>query len=184
MIMSDCCGVNNQEKEIKEQNNNQDCCEVKGDTKNQESVETGCPICEANGKDVGMVTIKSMLLPEALGTLDAKQTYKFCTSNNCKVVYYGDQGAQFVTKDVKVAVFQKDPDQDVNACYCFGWTRAKIAEEFRSTGKSTAASSITGHIKAGRCGCEINNPQGSCCLGNVTATVKEAKQSLETVSSK
>jgi hypothetical protein len=125
-----------------------------------------------------------MLLPEALGTLDAEQTYRLCTLSDCNVVYYGDQGAQFATEDVKVPVFQKDLGQDVNACYCFGWTRAKITEEIRSTGKSTAASSIAGHIKAGRCGCEINNPQGSCCLGDVSATVKEAKQSLETVSSK
>jgi hypothetical protein len=45
------------------------------------------------------------------------------------VVYYGDQGAEFAKEDVKVSVFQKYLGQHVNACYCFGWTREKIAEE-------------------------------------------------------
>ncbi|WP_019011639.1 hypothetical protein [Deinococcus aquatilis] len=30
---------------------------------------------------------------------------------------------------------------------------------------------IRGHIRANRCGCEVNNPQGSCCLGNVTRLI-------------
>jgi hypothetical protein len=32
---------------------------------------------------------------------------------------------------------------------------------------------VTEHIRAGRCGCNVNNPQGSCCLGNIQAVVKE-----------
>lgn len=32
------------------------------------------------------------------------------------------------------------------------------------------------HIKADRCGCEVNNPQGSCCLGNVSAFIKQVKK--------
>jgi hypothetical protein len=28
-------------------------------------------------------------------------------------------------------------------------------------------------VKAGNCACEVRNPQGSCCLGNVQATVKQ-----------
>jgi hypothetical protein len=28
--------------------------------------------------------------------------------------------------------------------------------------------------KAGHCACELKNPQGSCCLGNVTAAVRSS----------
>ncbi len=31
-------------------------------------------------------------------------------------------------------------------------------------------------IKANRCGCEVNNPQGSCCLGNVMTFVHGLNQ--------
>nr|WP_272942629.1 hypothetical protein [Alicyclobacillus hesperidum] len=31
---------------------------------------------------------------------------------------------------------------------------------------------VTEQVQADRCGCEVNNPQGSCCLGNVTTFVR------------
>jgi hypothetical protein len=39
-------------------------------------------------------------------------------------------------------------------------------------GSSTAADRITALVKADRCACEVRNPQGTCCLGNVTAAVR------------
>ena len=32
-------------------------------------------------------------------------------------------------------------------------------------------------IRAGKCACDIRNPQGSCCLGNVRAVVMAAASS-------
>ena len=32
---------------------------------------------------------------------------------------------------------------------------------------------IRENIKENRCGCDVNNPQGSCCLANVTSYMKE-----------
>jgi hypothetical protein len=34
---------------------------------------------------------------------------------------------------------------------------------------------ITGEVEAGRCACEVKNPSGACCLGEVNKAVKEAK---------
>ncbi|MGE7922400.1 hypothetical protein ACQKND_04340 [Viridibacillus arvi] len=31
---------------------------------------------------------------------------------------------------------------------------------------------IRENIHKNRCGCEVNNPQGSCCFGNVTKYIK------------
>jgi len=73
----------------------------------------------------------------------------------------------FSTEQVKVPVFQKDRGLNVPVCYCFGWSRSRIQQEIIKTGKSSAETNIRSHIQAGRCGCEVNNPQGSCCLGNV-----------------
>lgn len=78
--------------------------------------------------------------------------------------------------DLKVPVFQKDLKEDVPACYCFNWTRARIREEIKQTGKSEAVLEISMHIKANRCGCEVNNPQGSCCLGNVSSFIKQVEK--------
>lgn len=73
-------------------------------------------------------------------------------------------------------VYQKDSGADVPVCYCFGWTRATIADAAALGEADEVAPSIRAHIKAGRCGCEVNNPQGACCLGNVIGEVQAAKQ--------
>jgi hypothetical protein len=58
-------------------------------------------------------------------------------------------------------------------CYCFGFTRQDIWDEIRSSGKSTVAKRITAEVEAGRCACEVKNPSGKCCLGDVTRTAKD-----------
>jgi hypothetical protein len=158
---------------------NQNGSELLREYTRDNSFYSGMPRVWRVCKPVELLTLKSMLLPESLAELDVHQTYRFCTSSNCHVVYFGDKNARFITEDLWIPVFQKDPGEDVNVCYCFGWTRAKVGEEIRNTGKSTVAPSISAHIKAGRCACEVNNPQGSCCLGNVAAVFKEAKQKIQ-----
>lgn len=73
----------------------------------------------------------------------------------------------FRREDVAVPVFQKEPAGNRTVCYCFAVSEVDLHREIAETGRSTAADRITDHVKAGRCACEIKNPQGSCCLGNV-----------------
>ena len=70
----------------------------------------------------------------------------------------------------------KETEDPVPICYCFGFTEAMAVEEIRATGKCTIPQRITAEVKSGNCACEIRNPQGSCCLGNVTAAVKRAME--------
>jgi len=148
-----------------------DCCAVKTPTKLEEKFN--CPKCGNDGKKVEVVTLKSLLVPDALAKLSPQNSYRMCSNETCDVVYFNEQEEIYTTEDVKVAVFQKTDAEDCPVCYCFGWSRDKIKKELEETGKSTAADTISEHIKAGRCGCDVNNPQGSCCLGNVKKTVKE-----------
>ena len=53
-----------------------------------------------------------------------------------------------------------------------------VREEIRATGKCTIPKNITAEMKAGNCACEIRNPQGSCCLGNVTAAIKRVMKAV------
>ena len=57
-------------------------------------------------------------------------------------------------------------------CYCFRYTPGSIRAEIEATGHSTVVDAINEGIQAGQCACDIRNPQGSCCLGNVRAVVK------------
>jgi hypothetical protein len=112
-------------------------------------------------------------MPQALERLDSQNFYRFCSSASCPIVYFSAEVDTFATDDLKVPVFQKNPGQEVPVCYCFGWTRQRIQQNFEQQEQTSAIAAITAHIRAGRCGCEVNNPQGSCCLGNVRRIVQE-----------
>jgi hypothetical protein len=132
-----------------------------------------CPVCKAKGREVKLITLKSMLKPQALATLDAKATHYFCDANHCEVVYFQmEQSTYYDLNDVKVNVHQKDNGREVPICYCFGWTKEKIDHWAEYGSGSSPIVQIKEHIQEKRCGCEINNPQGSCCLGNMSAYLK------------
>lgn len=145
------------------------CCNVAA--KQEENGDIRCPECGEKGTRVGIITLKSILLPEALAKLDPRSNYRMCINKKCDIVYFNAHGRSYKTNELKVPVFHKTDDGNCPVCYCFGWTRERIRKEIEEIGKSTAVSTISQHIEAGRCGCEVNNPQGTCCLGNVKKVV-------------
>jgi Zinc binding domain len=121
------------------------------------------------GKVVERQTVKALLTESALQRLTPGD-YRFCPDTDCHVVYFSDDGAQFATVDVRVGVWQKRPFGARQVCYCFGESETSIRAEIEATGGSAAVSRIREHIAAGRCACEIRNPRGACCLGDVIAS--------------
>lgn len=133
-----------------------------------------CPQCETQGRPVERITLKALLCPKALARLEVEADYRFCESLSCSVVYFAVQSNSVYLKDeLEVRVGRKETDDPIPLCYCFGHTRASVREEIERTGQSTAPSTIAAHIKVGRCGCDVNNPGGACCLGEVNKAVRE-----------
>lgn len=147
-----------------------DCCETP--TKLPSNLQ--CPVCQQRGKRVQLITLKALLIPSALETINPESTYAFCSTAACEVVYFSDR--QTFNKDtVKVPVFQKQGALDVPVCYCFGWTRERLMQAVLN--KQRPIDHISAQVQAQRCGCEVNNPQRSCCLGNVNAFVDRLDES-------
>jgi hypothetical protein len=132
-----------------------------------------CPVSGSPGRAVDRQTVKALLTEHALRRL-APGEYRFCPDADCDVVYFGLGNVRFTTGDVRVGVWQKQPVGDRQVCYCFGESEASIRAEIEAEGYSSAAPRIRDHIAAGRCACEIRNPRGSCCLGDVIAAVERA----------
>ena len=128
-----------------------------------------CPICRQKGKRVQLITLKALIRPSALETIDPEKSYAFCINPSCDVVYFSDVQT-FETNKIKVPVFQIDDALDVPVCYCFGWTRERLKQAVQENRQPV--DKIREQIRANRCGCEVNNPQGSCCLGNVTTFIQ------------
>ena len=161
--MSNCCSTNG---------TSQTSCEMP-------TVMSGtCPRCGVRGKKVDLATVKGMLRVSLRG-LDPSIQYYFCRTGECEVVYFAGEDC-FTADEVRVPVHQKYPhSSDVPVCYCFTHTPSSIRAEWLAIGMSTVVADVTSGIKAGQCACEIRNPQGSCCLGNVRKVVKRIQQEVQ-----
>ena len=135
--------------------------------------KTNCPRCGQPGQPVELQSLKHQVRPDHLETVEAG-AFNFCRTATCEVVYFNGNGIVLTKADVRQRIGLKETDDPAPLCYCFGFTEKMAAEEIRATGKCTIPQRITAEVKAGNCACEIRNPQGSCCLGNVTAAVKRA----------
>lgn len=141
---------------------------------NQLLPEIVCPGCGQKGKSVQGQTIKA-LLSVSLNRIH-EADYFFCRTTSCNVVYFSSDGnSVFTAGQIRERVYQKEPDQeDVFVCYCFKHTLGAIlnatAEEY-----SAMLNDIHSGINTNHCACDLRNPQGSCCLGNVRSIRKQTK---------
>ena len=138
-----------------------------------EKTKANCPRCGQVGQPVALQTLKHQVKPEHLETVETG-SFNFCRTATCDAVYFNERGAVLTKADVRQRIGLKETQDPVPICYCFGFTEAMAVEEILATGKCTIPQRITAEIKAGNCACEIRNPQGSCCLGNIAAAVKRA----------
>lgn len=157
-----------------------------------------CPSCEKKAKRVSTVTLGALLSDEfaqqfktdghsccasdgeGCTSIHGDTGWRFCDSTDCDVVYFSEEGDTTFTKSqLKVSVGVKETAGERPLCYCFKHSVATITEELRTTGNSAALEDIRAKMKDPGCRCEIENPSGSCCLGNVGKGIKIAQQELE-----
>lgn len=151
------------------------CCET-----NAASAKAGadrCPACGSVGTRVDVITLKALLTADGLrrGVPDAP---RFCATETCPVVYFDNAaGMTYQEAELTVRVHAKHvAASNVPVCYCFGYTPAMIEQEIARTGSSTARAIITAAVQAGHCACEVRNPKGSCCLGDVGRAERRAQE--------
>jgi hypothetical protein len=155
-----------------------DCCS--GNAKS--GVAPAVMACPANGaqsKRVDALTVKSLVRMLPLGMPNTQ--YYFCDASDCELVYFGldAEAPTFRREDLVVRVGAKETADPIPICYCFGFARQDIWDEIGSTGKSTVAERIKAEVEAGHCACEVKNPSGKCCLGDVTRAAKDGRRVVQ-----
>lgn len=118
-----------------------------------------------------------MLTVNALARISGAP-HRFCADPACEIVYF-TAADTFTVHDLRVPVWQKEPFGARMVCYCFGENETDIAREISEQGASRAVERVREHIAAGRCACELRNPRGACCLGDVIAAVKRVAHERE-----
>ncbi len=133
---------------------------------------TTCPVNGARSKRVDLLTVRSLVRKLPLGV--RLTAYYFCEAPDCDVVYFplNSDEPSFRRSDLLVRVGLKETEDPVPVCYCFGFTRKDIWDEITQAGRSTIAELIKVEVRAGNCACEVKNPSGKCCLGNVARVVR------------
>jgi hypothetical protein len=148
-----------------------DCCNtpqpsVAALTKNALCIECGEP-----GRSVPRLTVLHHVKSEKLCRV-CDEEYKFCATPACSVVYFAASGELFTVSDVRELVTIKASGGVRPLCYCFGFMEGDIREEIERTGQSSVPAQIGRLIKEKMCACEIRNPSGACCLGEINRVVK------------
>lgn len=110
-----------------------------------------------------------------VGVLPDRQEFWICLDPACPVVYFGSQGERIESDGMKlVPGFKRGSDGLI--CYCFLHRRSEVEAELREKGSTGVVQRIGEKIAAGRCACEVRNPEGKCCLGSVKRIVSALEQ--------
>ena len=155
-----------------------DCCRLPEAALKTERALDRCRKCGAKGRRVSAKTMEGLLKAQARARI-RNAAYFFDRSPDCDVVYFSNDAEFHFTKEelaVRVGIKEKYPP--IPLCYCFGHTVESAREEFVSTGGTTVPERIEAEIKAGNCRCEVRNPSGSCCLGEVHHAMGEIERDL------
>jgi hypothetical protein len=125
---------------------------------------THCPSCGEGGAAVDRITLKALLNADGLRRGVPAQP-RYCGHADCPIVYFDVDGdVTFTEADLTVRVYAKHPnDAEMPVCYCFGVSVGAMANgRARELRESIAA-----EVKAQHCACEVKNPKGGCCLGDL-----------------
>lgn len=126
---------------------------------------THCPSCMEAGAPVDRITLKALLTGDGLRPGIPAQP-RFCGTADCPIVYFDvDGGATFTEAELTVRVYAKHPnDAETPVCYCFGVSVGAMANGERAR---ELRESVAREVQAQHCACEVKNPKGGCCLGDL-----------------
>lgn len=131
-----------------------------------------CTQCGGESRTVTRKTVLLMLKPQCFDRAGDSE-YRFCSSPECRVVYFAEDGeTRFTAEDLRIRVGLKEKEDPAPLCYCFGFDERDARREIRATGQCSIPQRVAALVRRGMCACAERNPSGMCCLGEVNRVVK------------
>ena len=135
-----------------------------------------CPTCGQATRAIKPITPRSLLSEIARSQVVSFDGFRFCPSTSCELLYFQPETNLVLGTDtVTTPVFQKSTKATRLVCYCFEHSVSEVRQEAAQPGDSRIVQSITDKCRKGEDRCEETNPQGSCCLGNVRAVIRQTR---------
>ena len=158
------------------------CCSTAQDAacSRPETNAGSCPACKQNGRLVATRTVKNLICDHT--RVAAAVTYYFCRTPECSVVYFSDEGT-FHKSDIKVRVGIKEQEDPIPLCYCFDYTRADVSRDLALRGNTDIPALVKAEVQRGFCACDVKNPSGACCLGDLARAIQQIKNDGQVIAS-
>jgi len=132
-----------------------------------------CPRCGSLGIGVGQVTLDAQITLESRGKVG--DTAFFCPFADCKVVYFDEFERQTTIDDCRTAIFPKDADAPM--CACFGLTRDDIERDLQENSVERTRAAVL-RAKSSEAQCLIKSASGQPCVAEVQRYYMRRKQEL------
>lgn len=129
-----------------------------------------CPACGSLGEAVGSAILERYLRPERRGLLGA--TGHFCPYPTCEVAYFDDFERVARLEDLACAVYPKDPDAPL--CACYGLRTADIDLDLAEGGVSRVKEHLA-KAKSSEARCSELAANGRSCVADVQRYFMKAK---------
>ena len=130
-----------------------------------------CPGCGVRGRRVKPATLAALLKPDVEFS-DA--SWRFCRTADCPTVYFsGVTSLEASSLTVPVGIKSNHSARPI--CYCFGHSAADIKAAAGTP--QSIFQRVSQACRRGEDRCEVTNPQGFCCLGDIR--VIETRTELE-----
>lgn len=124
----------------------------------------GCPICNVKGKNVPLITAKS-LIKDGHNYLNNEQIY-ICINRKCSVIYFQDDNPKYFGKnEIKVPIWFKSNFNDYIVCYCHNIKLIDIVNIVKNSSDDNLTKEKIFNILdiKEENDCIHNNPTGECC---------------------
>ncbi|MCL6480254.1 MAG: hypothetical protein K6U02_00870 [Firmicutes bacterium] len=133
-----------------------------------------CPVLKTGpGQKRGIRTVKALVRQLPFRMPPAQ--YYFCTAPDCDVVYFASDPAAPVFRrgDLLVAVAPSRPQAPDTSATAWHHRGVHLGES-RTVESVHGCAEHRGRSESGNCACELKNPSGRCCLGEITQAERKA----------
>ncbi|PHR71083.1 MAG: hypothetical protein COA66_10200 [Arcobacter sp.] len=136
-----------------------------------------CPSCNQKAKTVPVSAVSHFVNDDVKKHISSLDGFHFCNTPTCDVIYF-KKGQILKQSDVKFSIGIKENSKPATVCFCFNWSKERIEDQIRDSGTTTALEEIKEKVKNKACNCEVQNPKGKCCMGDVKKAIEDIKIKL------
>ena len=71
-------------------------------------------------------------------------------------------------RELTMPVYAKHPQEpNMPVCYCFDYSVGDVKVATHQQRTARVSEQVRAEVEAGHCACEVKNPRGACCLGDI-----------------